>query len=159
MRIALIACHARNLVIGRNGSLPWHIPEDLQHFKRRTDGHPVVMGRRVYQELGAKPLPGRYCVVLSRTSRFDNAPTLADLKQALDHLRELDYRKIYIIGGESIYREALQQADYLEITEIHEDYDGDVHFPEYRHDIGTVWREVQRTDRDGYSFVDYERIT
>lgn len=155
MTLSIIAAHDPDLVIGYKGSLPWHIPEDLKHFKERTYGYTIVMGRGVFEELGEKPLPGRKNIVL--TSRTYNRVTTFDsIDKALNHLKKEN--KVYIIGGGEIYRQTMDIADRLEITEVHKSYPGDVYFPEYRDEIGIVWQEIARKDRKEYSFVDYRRI-
>ena len=155
MILSIIAAHDPDLVIGYKGSLPWHIPEDLKHFKERTYGHTIVMGRGVFEELEEKPLPGRENIVLtSRT--YDNVTTFDSIDKALNHLSKEN--KVYIIGGGQIYRQTIDIADRLEITQIHKSYSGDVYFPEYRDEIGIVWQEIARKERKEYSFVDYRRI-
>ncbi len=155
MTLTLIAAHDPDLVIGYQGGLPWRIPEDLKHFKERTYGHPLLMGRGVFEELGEKPLPGRTNIVLTR-KQFTGVQTFESIEDALQHLQ--DQQKVYVIGGGQIYRQLIDRADRLEITEIHARYDGDVYFPEYRDQIGTTWKEVFREDYKDFSFVDYERV-
>ncbi|MFU8861523.1 MAG: dihydrofolate reductase [Cyclonatronaceae bacterium] len=154
MKLVIIVAHDRNLVIGKDGKLPWHIPEDLKHFKKTTSGYPVLMGRGVFEELGEKPLPNRKNVVLT-SRRYDQVPHFDSIKNALNYLR--DERVVFIIGGGEIYRELLPMADRMIITEVHEHYEGDTFFPEYRPEIGKTWLETSREDHDGYSFVEYER--
>lgn len=159
MTIALIAAHDKNLVIGKEGDLPWHYPVDLKHFKQTTMGHPIVMGRVTYQELGEKPLPGRPNIVLSRSRSYDEVPTYRSLETALEKLEKQEYEKIFIIGGGEIYREALAIADLLYITQINKAYEGDTYFPEYRDEIGKTWIEVDREDHSEYSFITYKRAS
>ncbi len=156
MIISMIAAHDLNLVIGRDGTLPWHIPEDLAHFKNRTSGHSVIMGRGVFEELGEKPLPRRRNIVLSRSRTYDNVEACKNKQEVFELLR--NEKKIYIIGGEQIYRLFYPDSTRLEMTVIHENYEGDTFFPDYRADIGSIWKEIYRQDRAGLSFVDYERI-
>ncbi len=156
MIISMIAAHDPDLVIGIEGKLPWHIPEDLAHFKSRTENYPVVMGRGVFEELGEKPLPDRRNVVLSRSKTYEHVEICRSKEEVLRLLD--DEKKIYIIGGEQIYRIFYPICTRLELTVIYERYSGDTFFPEYRNDIGKLWKEVFRKDADGLSFVDYERI-
>jgi dihydrofolate reductase len=156
MTLALIVAHDPNLVIGKDGSLPWHYPEDLKYFKRITMGHPLLMGRGVFEELDEKPLPGRENIVLSRSRTYDHVPTFRSIEEALTYLRRADV--VYVIGGGEVYQQTIQKADKLFVTEIHEAYEGDTYFPEYREDIGSVWREIKREDHPEKSFVVYERI-
>ncbi len=155
MQIILVAAHDPNLVIGKDGGLPWRYPEDLKHFKETTQGKVVVMGRGVFEELNEMPLPKRENIVLSRTKTYDNVKTFTSLEEALESLSEDD---IYIIGGGVLYRETLPIADKLIITEIKNEYDGDTFFPEYRNMIGTMWKEVSRKETDNLTFLEYNRV-
>lgn len=156
MTLALIVAHDPNLVIGKDGELPWHYPEDLKYFKRTTMGHPVLMGRGVFESIDEQPLPGRENVVLSRSRNYKEVPTFSSIDEALEHLKNNDI--IFCIGGGEIYRQLLSRADKLYITEIHESYEGDTYFPEYRDEIGSTWKEVKREDRPGLSFMVYKRM-
>lgn len=157
MTIAMIAAHDPNLVIGKDGDLPWHYPEDLKHFKKTTMGHPILMGRKTFEEFGAQPLPGRKNVVLSRSKTFSSVPTYTGLEKALEQLEKEGHELVFIAGGENVYREAMDKADYLYITHIHTEYEGDTHFPEYRDDVGQIWEEAEREDHQEFSFVTYRR--
>lgn len=154
MMLTLIAAHDPNLVIGKDGGLPWRYPEDLKHFKETTLGHPIIMGRGVFEELNEIPLPGRRNIVLSTTRSYDNVDTFTSLEDALD---DVDAGEVFIIGGGVLYRETLENADKLIITLIHKEFDGDTFFPEYRDDIGETWKEVSREDGDELSFITYVR--
>jgi dihydrofolate reductase len=156
MIITLIAAHDPNLVIGKEGGLPWRYPEDLKHFKNTTLGNPIIMGRGVFEELNEIPLPDRRNIVLSRTQEYDNVESFSSLEDAFEALGEED--EVFIIGGGVLYRQAIDIADKLIITEIHKEYEGDTFFPEYRDDIGTKWKEQSREDHEELSFVVYERI-
>lgn len=156
MKLALIAAHDPNLVIGKDGDLPWHYPEDLKHFKKTTLGHPVLMGRGEFEELGEKPLPGRENVVLSRSKDYDHVPTFESVDKALEYLQ--NYEWVFVIGGGEIYKQTIDRADKLVITQIHKEYEGDTWFPEYRGDIGTVWRETNREEYSNFTIVEYERM-
>lgn len=154
MMLTLIAAHDPNLVIGKDGGLPWRYPEDLKHFKETTLGHPIIMGRGVFEELNEIPLPGRRNMVLSTTRSYENVDTYTSLEDALDNV---DAGEVFIIGGGVLYRETLENADKLIITLIHKEFDGDTFFPEYRDDIGEIWKEVSREDWDELSFITYVR--
>lgn len=158
MKIVIIAAHDPNLVIGKDGRLPWHYKEDLRFFKKTTMGHPLLMGRIVFEELNEKPLPGREAIVLSRSKSYSHVPTFPNIADALEYLQEKNREKVFVIGGGEIYRQMMGMADELIITEIHESYEGDTYFPDYRDNIGDVWKEVSRDDFDNLSFVKYERI-
>jgi dihydrofolate reductase len=153
--ITLVVAIADNGVIGKDGAIPWRLPEDMKRFKALTLGHAVVMGRKTWESLPAKnrPLPGRRNIVVTRDAgwRGDGAETAA-----LD--AALAGGDACVIGGAEIYRAALPRADRIELTEVHGDFDGDTVFAFDR----TPWREVAREDHvaaDGlaYSFVTLER--
>ena len=157
-RIYLIAAIAKNGVIGAQGKLPWHLPEDLQHFKKLTLGHPVIMGRRTWESLG-KPLPGRENIVVSRRSGFEAAgAAVASTIEAAVALCSGE-AVAFVIGGAEIYAAALPLADGLVLTEIQQDFEGDTRFPGWDRE---AWRASQRethTAANGvrFDFVLYER--
>lgn len=128
MRIALIAAMANNRVIGKDNQMPWHLPEDLRHFKQVTMGKPVVMGRRTYESIG-KPLPGRQNIVITRNSdmTIPGVTMASSLSEAFDQANVCD--ELMIIGGGQLYAEALPCADILYLTQISLDVDGDTYFP------------------------------
>lgn len=152
----IVAAHDPNLVIGKEGGLPWRYPEDLKHFKKTTMGHTIIMGRGVFEELHEIPLPGRTNIVLSTTKTYGNTITCTSLDEALE--TESDKDEVFIIGGGVLYKEALDIADKMIITEIHKEYEGDTYFPEYRNEIGTTWKETEREDHEDLSFVTYHRV-
>jgi dihydrofolate reductase len=156
MILAAIVAHDPNLVIGKDGDLPWHYSEDLIYFKRTTMGHPLIMGRVVFEELGENPLPGRENIVLSRSKNYDHVPTFASFEAALKYVE--DEELVFLIGGGEIYRQFLGRCDKLFVTEIHQEYEGDTYFPEYRNQVGTTWKEIKREDHEELSFVVYERM-
>jgi len=157
MTIIIITAHDPNLVIGKDGKLPWKYSKDLKHFKERTMGHPLLMGRKVFEEIGEKPLPGRTNIVLSRSKDYKQVPTFSSTGAALVYAEEQEFNKLFIIGGSEIYKEFLDIADYLYITKIHATYKGDTYFPEYRDDIGTVWMEIGREEHEELTFIDYKK--
>lgn len=130
MELIVIAAMADNRVIGRGNALPWHLPEDLAHFRAVTMGHPVIMGRRTHESVG-RPLDGRLNIVLSRDPAYCPSPgcqIASSLPQALALCAGVD--KVFLIGGAELFREGLSLADTLILTRIHADFDGDVRFPE-----------------------------
>jgi dihydrofolate reductase len=156
--VYLVAAVAANRVIGANGKLPWHLPEDLKHFKTLTLGHPVVMGRKTWESLG-KALPGRENIVVTRAPGYE-APG-ASVASSLDAALALCAGEptVFVIGGGELYAEALPFAHGLVLTEIQRDYAGDARFPRFDH---SAWRETQRkpqTSAEGlrFDFVLYER--
>ncbi|MDG5776315.1 dihydrofolate reductase [Haloarculaceae archaeon H-GB2-1] len=157
LEIVLVVALTDEGVIGKDGDLPWYYPEDLQHFKETTMGHPVVMGRKTYESLpdDFRPLPGRTNVVLS-TSNPDVPEEVAvatDLDEAWAIASDHD-DEVHVIGGAVVFEQTLADADRLVITEVHEEYDGDTYFPEFDRE---QWREVSREDREELSFVEYVR--
>lgn len=120
----LIAAVARNRVIGNNGQLPWHIPEDLRYFKHTTMGHALLMGRKTYASIG-RPLPGRRMLVLSRNTA--TIPGVTVYTSLQDALRE--YPNAFVIGGAEIYAQSLPHVSKLFLTEIDREFEGDTFFP------------------------------
>lgn len=157
-RLTLIAAVARNGVIGSNNTLPWRLPEDLKRFKALTLGHPIIMGRKTWASLG-RPLPGRSNIVITRDLDF-KAPgcqVVDSLAAALDACGNAD--ETFVIGGAEIYALALPVAHCLQLTEIHQDFQGDTTFPAIDR---TSWRETARECHHAdaslaYDFVTYER--
>ena len=163
MKITLIAAVAENRVIGRDGGLPWRLPDDLRRFKQRTDGHIVIMGRRTFASLAA-PLPNRPAIVVSRNRGLDiPGATLANsLDEALDIARGRGEDEVFILGGSEIYAMAIPLADRLELTVVHAEIEGDRYFPEFDLAAWTITEDQRREadDRHEYpfSFRCYERI-
>ena len=160
----LIYARARNGVIGRDGTMPWHLPEDLAHFKQITLGHPVIMGRKTWDSLPERfrPLPGRRNIVVTRQADWQAAgATVAhSLKQALTLCDGAE--QAWVIGGADIYRQALPLAQQVVVTEIDADFAGDAHAPV----LNAHWQPVQpssplHTSSTGlpYRFVTYARAT
>lgn len=168
VKLAVIVAAADNGVIGRNGALPWHLPEDLRYFKRVTLGKPIVMGRKTYESIG-KPLPGRTNIVVSRNTHFraEGVRVVASLEEALqlaETIAENDaIDELMVIGGAQIYAEALLRADRLYYTAVHCSVDGDAVLPEID---WALWRETSReahpataTDEAAYTFLTYDRCS
>ena len=159
-RLYLAAAVAANGIIGAGGKLPWHLPEDLQHFKRLTLGHPVIMGRRTWESLKGA-LPQRENIVVTRTAGYQ-APGAAVAKSLEAALALCIGEPLaFVIGGTSLFQESLPIAAGLVLTEIFRDYPGDTWFPAWDR---SQWRESQReahTAADGtrFDFVLYEKKT
>jgi len=158
MRISIIAAVAENGVIGRDGGLPWRLPEDMKRFKALTMGKPVIMGRKTFESIGV-PLPGRPNIVITRSRDFSakGVHVVHGFKDALDKASSLvgDGDEIMVIGGAEIYRSALAFASRLYLTEVHEAVEGDARFPDFER---RRWREASRDRHPGYDFVVLERI-
>jgi len=164
-RINLIFARAANGVIGANGTMPWHLPEDLAHFKQTTGGAPVIMGRKTWDSLPPRfrPLPGRRNIVVTRQDdwKAEGAQRAGSLQEALSLCEESQVPDVWIIGGAQIYAEAEPLAQQAVVTEIARNYDGDAHAPELS---ASEWRETNRephvSAKEGlhYAFVTYVRV-
>jgi dihydrofolate reductase len=140
--LSLVVAMAENGVIGRAGALPWHLPDDLRHFKAVTLGKPVLMGRRTFESIG-RPLPGRRNIVLSggapiAIAGIETLPTLAAALAACGEVAE-----VCVIGGAGLYAAALPLAHRLHLTQVHGLVTGDVHFPAMNWED---WRETGRSE-------------
>ena len=160
--INLIVAKASNNVIGAKNDLIWHLPNDLKHFKNLTSGHPIIMGRKTFESLG-RPLPNRTNIVITRDKNWqgENVEKEFSLEKAIESAKKIN-EDIYIIGGGNIYKQAMEFADVLYITEVHHEFEGDTYFPEIDEEI---WEEVDRENfmKDekhpyAYSYVTYKRI-
>jgi dihydrofolate reductase len=161
-RVYLVAAVAANGVIGANNGMPWHLPEDLKHFKALTLGHPVIMGRKTFDSILAtlgKPLPGRENIVVSRQAglEIEGASIASSIEGALAFC--IGEPVVFVIGGGEIYKAALPLADGLVMTEIRKDFAGDTKFPDYDR---SAFRETQRKPQVSanglaFDFVLYER--
>ncbi len=138
----MIVARSRNHVIGRDNQMPWKISADLQFFKRVTMGHPVVMGRKTWESIG-RPLPGRRNIVVSRNAQLQltGAEVASSLDEALDRLSESS--RVFVIGGEQLFKQAFGKADRLYITEIEMDVEGGDTFFEVPDQAS--WKEIERT--------------
>ncbi|ASJ97812.1 MULTISPECIES: type 3 dihydrofolate reductase [Shewanella] len=154
MKIAMIAAMANNRVIGKDNQMPWHLPEDLRHFKQMTLGKPVVMGRKTFESIG-RPLPGRHNIVVSRQADLviEGVTCVTSFEQAKEVVKGCD--ELVVIGGGQLYAELLPQADILYLTEINLDVAGDTHFPEW--DDGS-WRLLQSESHINDKGLEYRFI-
>ncbi|MBN2049397.1 MAG: dihydrofolate reductase [Spirochaetales bacterium] len=149
----IIVAMTEDRVIGKNGTIPWHIGEDLRLFKELTLGKPVIMGRKTYESLG-RPLSDRRNLVVSRT--MDPVPGVEvyeNLERALGAARE-DGLDVYLIGGESIYREGLRYADTLYISLVKESYPGDTRFPPVDE---TQWKLSESREYEDFTFTVWKK--
>lgn len=153
MRLALIAAIASNRVIGRGGTLPWNIPEDLRRFKHLTTGRTVLMGRNTYISLG-KPLAHRRNVVVTRRE-IPGVETYRTVEQALMALKNEEL--VFVIGGATLYAELLDRADELYLTLLDKPEEGDTFFPPFEHLLASRFRETFREVHMGFTFVHYVR--
>ena len=158
--LGLIYARARNGVIGRDNAMPWHLPEDLAHFKATTLGCPVIMGRKTWDSLPPRfrPLPGRRNIVVTRQADWNaqGAERAGSLEQALASCA--DSPRVWVTGGAELYRLALPHADVVEVTVIDQDFEGDAYAPE----LGAGWHESARASHVSsnglpYSFLTYRK--
>jgi dihydrofolate reductase len=160
-RLHLIFARAANGVIGKDNALPWHLPEDMAHFKRTTLGHPVIMGRKTWDSLPERfrPLPGRTNIVVTHNPAWlaEGALRASSLQEALS-LCPAEATDAWVIGGAQIYAAALPLASSAVVTEIAQEFEGDAHAPTF----GPEWLESareQHTSANGlpFAFVTYTR--
>ena len=148
--ISIIVALDKNRGIGKNNKIPWHIPEDLKHFKEITMGHPVIMGRKTFESIG-RPLPDRTNIVVTRDVNF-KAPgctIVHSLDEAINKAKEI-VEEIFIIGGAEIFRQSIDKADKLYVTIIDKEFDVDTYFPDYEQKFMKV-AEVKQSNND-FSF-------
>lgn len=155
--ISLIVAVADNNVIGKDNKMLWHIPEDFKHFKAITLGKPCIMGRKTFESILdhlGKPLPKRTSIVVSRSGyEHDGAMSATSLEEAIEKAKAETSDEIMVIGGSQIYALALPLADRIYLTRVHQEPEGDAHFPEF----GADWKETSFDPRDGFSFLTLER--
>jgi len=159
IELSLIVAMAKNRAIGRDNALPWHLPDDLKYFKSVTMGKPIVMGRKTFDSIG-RPLPGRLNIVITRNSEWQHpgVAVASSLQEALmmaasdEGSGSHSPREVMVIGGEQIYRTAIDRADRLYITRVQTEVDGDAFFPEYDE---SQWFEVARQEPETQGDVPY----
>ena len=167
MILSLICAMARNKVIGRDNQLPWHLPDEMRHFKERTEGKPVIMGRKTFESLPF-PLPKRKNIVVTRQkTNIQGVEVVNSLERALTHAQQhcIKYKidECFIIGGAVLYAEALPLADQLYLTTVNADVEGDTYFPEYDDSwwclVAETHHAVDSRHPYSYDIRHYERAT
>ncbi len=167
MVISLIVAHSSNRVIGIDGQLPWHIPDDLKYFKAITIGKPIIMGRKTFDSIG-KPLPGRLNIIITKNTDLiiEECVVVNNLEAAITEaknylkMQDSEQEEIFIIGGAQIFKQSMQFVNKIYITEVHAEYAGDVFFGELS---SNDWIEVSRdlhdseNDKIPFSFVIYKK--
>ncbi len=160
MTISIIVAVAENNVIGNNNDLIWHISEDLKRFKKLTSGHPIIMGRKTYESLPVKPLPGRRNIIVStqKNVHFEGAVTVNSFSEALKQCDSDD--EAFICGGATIYKHFLNHAQFLYLTKVHREFEGDTYFPAF--DLNN-WQLIEQSERKNdlnsnleYTFLTYK---
>ncbi|MCG8309560.1 MAG: dihydrofolate reductase [Cytophagales bacterium] len=158
----IMAAKASNNVIGKNNDLVWHLPADLRYFKETTKGHTLIMGRKTFESLG-NPLPHRESWVITRNENYtsEGIRTFHSLESAIDAGEKLGLDTVFILGGGEVYRQAINIADKMIITEVHSEFEGDTYFPEID---PKTWKEIDRIEHKAdeknnydYAFVIYLR--
>jgi len=162
MTISIIVAIAKNGVIGKGNELPWNLPADLNYFRTMTKGHPVIMGAKTHLSIG-RLLPSRKNIVLSDDPNFETiegALIAKSFEEAFELAKESD--EVFIIGGANVYKQGLNYADRLYITEVQADVEGDILFPEFDK---SLWKEIKREKREkdeenvfDLDFVVYEKV-
>ena len=159
MKISLIAAFTEKRVIGKDGKIPWTLKEDLQHFRNKTEGCSVVMGRKTYQSIG-KPLPNRLNIVMTRSPKsLEGVKEVTNKEEALKFASSYS-DEVFIIGGEKIYEEFLPMATNMFLTKIDIKTKGDTFFPKWNSSDWVELSKQDRKDRDQnikYCFVEYKR--
>ncbi|HEX3431207.1 MAG TPA: dihydrofolate reductase [Rhizomicrobium sp.] len=161
-RIALVVAKAANGVIGNRGTIPWRLPADMRRFKELTLGKPCIMGRKTWESLPKKPLPGRLNIVVTRDPHFraEGAVVASSLDEARARAERENPGEICVIGGEEIYRAVLPRSDVIYLTEVLAEFRGNARFPPL---APGAWREITREEHvsaDGlpYCFLTLERV-
>ncbi len=163
MIISLIVAASTNNVIGKDGKMPWHLPNDLKHFKNSTWAMPVIMGRKTFESLG-KPLSGRKNIIITRQKDYkpDGTISVQNLDDAISEARKMDVKEALIIGGGEIYKMAWEKANRIYLTRVKLETAGDTFFPEIH---ANEWKLTSQKDFDGdeknshsHSFQTWEKI-
>ena len=162
--ITIIAAIGNNNELGKGNDLIWHLPADLQRFKKRTTGHAIIMGRNTFESIG-KPLPNRRSIIITRNTSYqkEGCEIVHSLEDAIKLIEP--QADAFIIGGAQIYKEAMEKnvVDQLDITKVYQDFEADVFFPTID---SKTWKEVSREDFSPdeknlytYSFINYKSAT
>lgn len=156
--ISIIVAIAKDRAIGKSNQLLWNIPEDLQHFKKVTSGHPVIMGENTFKSIG-RPLPKRLNIVLTQDEKYkpEGCTVAYSIPEAIKIATQKDKNEIFFIGGGMIYKQALPLADKLYLTVVEGDYEADVYFPEYEEYFNKVIKEESH-DNGHYKYKFLELI-
>ena len=160
-KLTIIVAASENNVIGKNNALIWHLSADLQRFKKLTTGKPIIMGRKTYESF-PKPLPNRTHVVITRNLNYKTVSGVVVVHSMQDALTAVNNEaEAYIIGGGEIYKQGLLIANTIELTRVHEEFDGDTFFPEIDHN---TWKETFRSfhpsnnsQLHSFSYITYQR--
>ncbi|MEK7096587.1 MAG: dihydrofolate reductase [Patescibacteria group bacterium] len=154
--ISIIVAIARDRAIGKNNQLLWNIPEDLQHFKKVTSGHPVIMGENTFKSIG-RPLPNRLNIVLTKDKEYKPKGCIMaySISEAVKLAQAKDKEEIFFIGGGMIYKQAIPLADKLYLTMVEGEYEADVYFPEYEQYFDKIIKEeAHNNGKNKFKFIE-----
>ena len=162
MHISIIVATDENGVIGNKNSIPWRLPSDLDYFRQKTLGHPVIMGRKTYESIG-RLLPNRPNIIISRdpSMKIEGAEVVETIEDAIDKAKTYEDNEIFVIGGEAIYRLALPFVDRIYLTKVHAKVEGDRYFKFSESDFEEVSRQSHQPgeqDQFAYDFLVLERL-
>lgn len=153
MIISMIAAVSENNIIGKDGKLPWVLPEDMEHFRETTKGKPVILGRGTFESVG-RVLPYRENIIISKSMpERDDAKIVRSVEESIEYAKSKNYEKAFVIGGQTIYEQFMPLADELIITHVHRIVEGDTFFPE----IDKSWKEVKRKNFKEFHISWYSR--
>lgn len=162
MRLSAITAIAQNNIIGKNNTLPWHLPADMRFFKKTTMGHAVIMGRKTYESF-KRALPGRTNIVITRQKDYElsDAIVVHNLQEAIEKARKIEKEETFILGGAQIYEQSLPLLDRLYLTRIYEDFEGDTSFPDFHQEeweiTGIEPHEPDEKNKYHYAFQIWEK--
>ncbi len=154
MKLIIIAAVSLNRVIGKDGHVPWDIPEDLARFMRLTTGHTVLMGRKSYESIG-KPLPNRRNVVLSKDT-IPGVETYSSIADALAALK--NEGKVFVIGGGETFAQVMDKVDVIQLTLVEREVEGDTYFPPYEKIVNSKFKLVNEERHEGFRYLDYQKV-
>lgn len=157
-KLSIVAAIGKNREMGKDNKLLWHIPEDLEHFKKITLNHPIIMGRKTYESIG-RPLPKRDNIIVTRYSSYvvPGCYIYNSLEKAIEFAKSLNKEEIFIIGGGDIFAQVLSQVDKLYLTIVEKEFDADVFFPEYEKKFTKVVSEQKgKSGEYIYKFLELE---
>jgi dihydrofolate reductase len=137
MKISLVVAASDNHAIGKDNQLLWHLPKDMRFFKNTTWALPILMGRKTFESLGNKVLPGRMNIIITRQANkeYEGAKVVTSLEQAIELAKQNDYKELMVIGGGEIYQMAMPLANTIYLTRVHTSIEGDTYFPA----LGAEW--------------------
>lgn len=162
MILTHVTAMSKNRVIGAANTLPWNLPEDMKFFRDTTKGHAMIMGRKTFESFGAKPLPHRFHIVITRQNLRSDNPLVKYVKtldEALETARGLTSQwgeEVFIVGGGEIYAQSMNIADKIYLTVIDRDFEGDTYYPEIPADFALTAKS-DRSEPIPFSFLTYER--